>query len=273
MTVTLCLRKEFRVSVNARCLSPDIFAGKSLSEIATLEIWEGNRKHSLSDFFEIEGNCGSTSGEVAIHLVGDLSKVHRIGAGMTGGEVKIQGHVGMHLGEEMRNGTITVEGNAGSWLGSVMNDGTIEVKGNAGDYVGGIYRGSTKGMRGGTIIVYGNAGTEVGCYMRNGLIKIHGNVDQFVGIHMKHGTIVVHGRAEERAGAYMTGGKVVLCNYTPSVLPTFTIDSIKRKAKVDGEEIQGPFYLFIGDLTEHGEGKLYVSKNHNEHLSKYEQLL
>lgn len=273
MTVTLHLKKELKVPVNAGSLSPDIFATKSLNEIASLEIWEGNRKHSLNDVFEIEGSCGSTSSEVAIHLVGNLSKVHRIGARMTGGEVTIQGDVGMHLGEEMKKGAITVEGNAGSWLGSAMNDGTIEVKGNAGDYVGGIYRGSTKGMRGGTIIVHGNAGTEVGCYMRNGLIKIHGNVDQFVGIHMKDGTIVVHGRAEERAGAYMMGGKVILCNHAPSVLPTFTIDSIKSKAKVDGEEIRGPFYLFIGDLTEHGEGKLYVSKNHNEHLKKYEELL
>ncbi len=71
----------------------------------------------------------------------------------------------------------------------------------------------------------------------------------------------------------MTGGKIVLCSHIPSILPTFTIDSIKSRAKAEGEEIKGPFYLFIGDLTEHGNGKLYVMKSKNEHLERYEELL
>ena len=273
MALILRLKKELRAPINAECISPNVFTGKSLGEIAALQLWEGNRKCSLDDIFEVEGNCGETLSEVTIHLVGNLSKAHRIGANMTGGEIRIQGDVGMHLGEEMKGGKITVEGNAGSWVGSAMKGGTIEVKNDAGDYIGGTYRGSTKGMQGGTIIIYGNAGTEVGCYMRKGLIKICGNVDQFVGIRMRNGTIVVQGNAKERAGAYMKGGKIILCSHTPSVLPTFTIDSIKSKAKAEGEEIKGPFYLFIGDLAEYGNGKLYLSKNRNEHLKNYEELL
>jgi formylmethanofuran dehydrogenase subunit C len=128
-------------------------------------------------------------------------------------------------------------------------------------------------MRGGKIIIHGNGGTEVGCYMRKGIIQIHGNVDQFVGIRMKKGTIIVQGKTKERPGAFMTGGKIILCNHVESVLPTFTIDSIKSKAKTEEESIEGPFYLFIGDLAEHGHGKLYVSKNRNNHLKPYEELL
>ena len=71
----------------------------------------------------------------------------------------------------------------------------------------------------------------------------------------------------------MQGGKIILCNHVASILPTFTIDNIKSKAKAEGEEIKEPFYLFIGDLAEHGNGKLYVSKNKNEHLKGYEELL
>jgi len=273
MAITLRLKKELKVPINAECISPNVFAGKSIEEIAELPLWEGNCKRSLNDIFEIGGDCGKTPSEVIIHLVGSLSKAQRIAASMSDGEVKIRGDVGMHLGEEMKGGKITVDGNVGSWAGSAMKGGTIEVEKDAGDYIGGAYRGSTKGMQGGAIIIRGNAGTEVGCYMRKGLIKIYGNVDQFVGIRMRNGTIVVQGNAKERAGAYMIGGKIILCSHIPSVLPTFTIDSIKSKAKAEGEEIKGPFYLFIGDLTENGNGKLYVPKNRNEHLKDYEAML
>lgn len=273
MAVMLHLKKELRVPINAECISPNVFAGKSLSKIAELQFWEGNRKRSLGDVFEVEGNCGKTPSEVTIHLVGNLSKAQRICAGMTEGEVRIQGDVGMHLGEEMKGGKITVEGNAGSWVGSAMKGGVIEVRKNAGDYIGAAYRGSTKGMQGGTIIIHGNAGAEVGCYMRKGFIKVYGDIDQFVGIRMRNGTIIVKGNTKERAGAFMKGGKIILCNHVASILPTFTIDNIKSKAKAEGEEIKEPFYLFIGDLAEHGNGKLYVSKNKNEHLKGYEELL
>lgn len=273
MTVTLRLKQELRIPIDAECITPNIFAGKSTEEIAKLPLWEGNCKRPLLEIFEIGGNCGKTSSEVVIHLVGDLSKAQKIGAGMTDGEIQVKGNVGMHLGEEMKGGKITVEGNVGSWAGSAMKGGNIEVKKDAGDYIGGAYRGSTKGMQGGAIIIQGNAGTEVGRCMKKGLIRIRGNVDQFAGIRMANGTIVVQGNAKERVGAYMTGGKIILCNHVSSILPTFTIDSIKSKAKAEGEQIKGPFYLFIGDLTEQGNGKLYASKNKNEHLKNYEELL
>lgn len=273
MAVTLHLKRESRVPVSAECISPDVFAEKSLDEIAKLQLREGNHKCLLKDVFKMEGKCGKTPNKVAINLVGNLSRFQRIGTGMTDGEVTIKGDVGMHLGEEMKGGTITVEGNAGSWVGSAMKGGTIMIKKDVGDYIGGAYRGSTRGMQGGIIIICGNAGTEVGYYMKKGLIKVHGNVDQFVGIRMKNGTIIVQGNAKERAGAYMTGGKIILCNHVASVLPTFTIDSIKSKTKAEGEVIKGPFYVFIGDLTEHGNGKLYISKISNEYLKSYEELL
>jgi formylmethanofuran dehydrogenase subunit C len=273
MTVTLSLKKELEVPVSAECISPDIFAGKSQEEIAQLQLWEGNRQRALSDLFELEGESEDKPKEIAIRIFGDLSKVRRIGTRMTDGEIVVHGNVGMHVGEEMKGGTIVVEGNAGSWVGAAMRGGTIEVKGSAGDYIGGAYRGSTEGMKGGTIVIHGNAGVEVGGHMRKGLIKIHGEVDQFVGIRMKDGAIVVQGKAKDRAGAFMTGGKIVLCNYVPSVLPTFTIDGLKNRVKIEEEEIRKSFYLFVGDLTERGNGKLYIAKDRNEHLKSYETLL
>jgi hypothetical protein len=57
------------------------------------------------------------------------------------------------------------------------------------------------------------------------------------------------------------------------VLPTFTIDGVKSKVKINGEEGTGPFYLFIGDKTEEGDGKLYISQTCNPHLKFFEQYL
>jgi formylmethanofuran dehydrogenase subunit C len=274
MTVVLRPKRAFTVPVEAECITPDAFAGKSLGEIGKLMVWEGNRQRRLNELFTIEGEGAPKPDAVSIQIFGDIHKVRRIGAQMSAGEVVIHGDAGFHLGEEMTGGKILVKGNADSWVGSMMKGGTIEVRGDAGDYVGAAYRGGTAtGMSGGTIIIRGNAGNEVGYLMRKGLIKVHGNVGQFAGIHMRNGTIVVYGSSEGRNGAEMTGGKIIICGRVPSVLPTFTIEAIKQKVKVNGEKITGPFYLFVGDLAEDGEGKLYVSKASNVHLKRYENLI
>jgi len=238
-------------------------------------VFDGNRSRTLTELFKIENEKAEkqSTEDLTIRILGDVSKVRRIGAKMSMGNIAIDGDVGMHLGEEMKGGTITVAGNADSWAGSMMKSGTIEVKGNAGSYIGASYRGSTRGMRGGIIVIHGNAGNEVGCFMRGGLIKIYGNVEQFPGIHMRKGTIFVRGDSKGRAGAEMVGGKIVVGGHIPSVLPTFTIESIRPKVKVDKEEIAGPFYRFIGDLADSGNGKLFVSQTRNPHLKPYERFL
>ena len=265
----------FKVPVEAECISPNQFSGKPLKEIGELKLWEGNKQRNLGELFDIEGDVSGTEQpeKLTIQLLGDVSRVRRIGTGMLAGEITVNGDSGTHLGEEMKGGKITVGGNADSWTGAMMKNGLIEIKGNAGDYVGSAYRGSVKGMRGGTIIIHGNVGSELGLFMKKGLIKVDGNAGSFVGMHMKDGTILVKGNSAGRAGAQMTGGRIVICGNIPSVLPTFSIDSIKPKVKVDDEETKGPFYLFAGDRTEEGNGKLYVSQTSNPHLKFYEQYL
>ncbi len=270
--ITLTPKRLFKVPIDAECISPNTFAEKSLTEIAALPVWEGNRKRALSELFKIEHKPDAFENPT-VSISGDVGDVRRIGAKMSSGKIIVEGNAGMHLGEEMKGGTITVTGNVGSWAGCMMRKGTIEIKGNAGDYIGAAYRGSTRGMRGGTIIIHGTAGNEVGCFMRNGLIKIYGNVGQFAGIHMKKGTIFIQGNSGGRAGGEMLGGRIILCGYIPSVLPTFTIDGIKSSVKIGREKVKGPFYRFLGDLAEDGNGKLYVSQKQNAHLKAYERFL
>jgi len=267
--------REFRFPIVAECMSPDVFQGKTLEEIEGLKLWEGNKQKNLGKLFKVEEiKSGNPPGEEAITIKGDVSKVRRIGAGIKNGELTIYGNVGMHLAEEMKGGKITVHGNVGGWACSMMKAGTIEIHGNAGDYLGAPYRGSTEGMHGGKITVYGNVGNEAGTHMRKGIIKIYGNAGQFLGLRMHDGTIYVQKDVEARAGACMTGGKIVVGGLLESVLPTFTIDSTKEKVKIEESEVAaGPFYLFLGDRTENGNGKLYVFKEKNPHLSHYEKLI
>jgi formylmethanofuran dehydrogenase subunit C len=269
--ISLYPLRSFRYPIIAECINPDIFQGKKREEIEELKIWEGNKPKKLGELFKIEETSTETS---AITIDGDVSKLRRIGANMTNGEIAIRGDVGMHLGEKMKGGKITVHGNVGGWVGSAMKGGTIEIHGNTSDYLGAPYRGSSDGIHGGKIIVYGNVGNEAGAHMKKGIIKIYGNAGQFVGFRMRNGTIYVQKDCEGRAGGCMTEGTIIVGGFLESVLPTFTIDGVKKKAKIEeGEVVEAPFYLFLGDLTENGKGKLYVAKEKNPHLSNCERFL
>lgn len=262
----------FKLPIEGKNISPDVFANKSAKEIAALEMWEGNRKLAIGDLFDIKVDNPSSE-ELTIRIEGNVGTVRNIGFRMSMGQVIVDGDAGMHVGESMSGGSIVVAGNAGSWAGSQMKDGNIEIKGNAGDYIGAAYRGSTKGMKGGKVIIHGNAGHEVGCYMNGGLIKILGDVGIFAGMHMVKGTIFVQGTSAGRAGAQMTKGKIVLAGHSEDVMPSFTVEDIKAKVKVDGEKIDGPFYRFTGDLADKGKGKLFVSKPKNPYLRSYDKYL
>jgi formylmethanofuran dehydrogenase subunit C len=269
--ISLTPSKEFNLPIIAECINPEIFYGETSEGIAALKIWEGNKQKKLGELFKIEENK-ATIPNITIH--GDMSKVRRIGAQMKTGEIAVYGDVGMHLGEEMKGGKIVVQGNVDAWAGSMMKSGLIEIHGNASDYLGAPYRGTHEGMRGGKVVVYGNVGNEAGAYMHDGVIKVYGSAGQFAGLRMHGGTIYIQKDCEGRAGACMNNGKIVVGGFLESVLPTFTIESIREKVKIEeSETAQGPFYLFLGDLTEDGNGKLYVLKERNLHFNHYEKLL
>ncbi len=267
--------KKFSLPIIAECISPDIFQSRNHKEIEELQIWEGNKQIRLGELFRVEEiRTEEQQKKATIAIYGDVNKVRRIGAHMTSGKITIEGNVGMHLGEEMKGGTITVLGNVGGWAGSMMKGGTIEIHGNAGHYLSAPYRGSSRGMRGGKIIVYGNVGNEAGAYMKKGLIKVYGNAGQFAGLRMHGGTIYIQKDCDGRVGGCMKSGKIIVDGFLESVLPTFTIEGIKKKVKIEENEVAaGPFYRFLGDITENGKGKLYVLKKKNPHLSNYEKLL
>ncbi len=271
--VVLKLREALRVPVYAPCIRPDVLSGLSEAEISSLEVRRGNRKVKLGELFEIEGDGSAKPEDLTVRLIGDLTKVRQVGFEMEAGRIVVEGPIGLLTGEHMRGGSIEVRGDAGSWLGARMRGGSIEVHGSAGHYVGSAYRGAREGMRGGSIVIHGSAGYELGNFMRGGSIEVHGPVGLFPGIHMQGGAILIRGDCEGRPGAFMRGGKLVLCGYVPAVLPGFSILRISKSVKFGGERIAGPFYTFVGDLTENGDGRLHVAKRPNEHLAFYERYL
>jgi formylmethanofuran dehydrogenase subunit C len=270
MIILTPLRK-FTFPVMAECISPDVFQGKTTDEIAALDVWEGNKQKKLGDLFKIEENKAETPN---ITINGDAGEVRRIGMGMKNGEIVVNGNAGMHLGEKMAGGKITVNGDAGGWTGSDMKGGLIEIHGNASDYLASPYRGSSTGMHGGKIIVDGKVGSDSGVFMHGGVIKIKGGAGPFLGFRMSDGAIYVEKECDNRVGACMTGGKIIVAGTLAEVMPTFTIDGVKPKVKVDDTETAaGPFYVFLGDLAEKDSGKLFISKANNPHLSTYERFL
>ncbi len=271
MTVILTPLKQFTFPIIAECITPQDFQGKKLEEIAVLPVYEGNQEKTLCDLFKIEQNEAPLP---TIVINGDASKVRRIGKKMKEGEIVINGGAGMHLGMEMKGGKITVKGDALGWTGAEMKGGTIEIFGNGGDYLASPFRAADVGMKGGLIIVHGDVGHDVAAGIRGGILKIEGSAGNFLGFHMSDGAIYVGKNIGGRAGAYMTGGKIIVGGTVDCILPTFSIDSVKPKVKVDDtQQAQGPFYVFIGDLTEKKRGKIFVNKAANPQLSTYERYL
>ncbi|MFV2068992.1 MAG: formylmethanofuran dehydrogenase subunit C, partial [Pirellulales bacterium] len=151
MTLTLTYHGQTSVPVEVEGITPDTVRDKALAEIERLEIFHGNRRLPLAEFFSIDGD--PSDGEWDIE--GDLSGVHWIGAHMHEGAIRVRGAAGRHVGSQMTGGTIDVEGDAGDWVGAEMRGGEIRVRGRAGHLIGAAYRGSLRGMTGGTIVVDG----------------------------------------------------------------------------------------------------------------------
>src|SRR4051794_17405214 len=139
--LTLTLKEQPTVPLEAEVLCPDVLATRSMEEIRALPVFHGKRQCRVDDFFTVDGEAGDE-----LQLRGDLTKVKWVGRGMTRGRIAIAGNVGMHLGAYMKGGAIEVDGNASDWVGAEMAGGTIRIRGNAGGQIGAAYRGSMSGM-------------------------------------------------------------------------------------------------------------------------------
>jgi formylmethanofuran dehydrogenase subunit C len=214
----LTLRAKSSIPLEVEGITPDVTRGMSLGQIEKLEVFDGNVKTNLAEFFTVRGDPGDEIHE----WEGDLAGVHWIGTKMVSGKVIVTGNAGRHVGSEMRGGEIHVRGDVSDWVGGEMHGGLIHVRGRAGHLVGSAYRGSVKGMTKGTILIGGDAGNEIGHSMRRGLVAIGGNIGDLAGMNMLAGSIFVFGTSGIRHGAGMKRGTIAfLGSEAPPLLPTF----------------------------------------------------
>jgi len=264
--ITLTLKEQPSVPLEAEMLSPDVTAALDHDAVRALPVFLGKRQCRLDDFFEVDG-----AGSDEIEIRGDAAKVKHIGRGMTRGRINVVGNVGMHLGAYMRGGTIEVSGNTSDWVGAEMRGGLIRIGGNAGGQIGAAYRGSLAGMNGGTVIVGGNAGLEVGMRMKRGIIVVRGAVRDFAGLQMKGGTIFLLGGAEIRTGAWMFRGTIVTlkpiklmptfthaCEYNPAFLRIYANHMKAHNVHIPHEATRGVYQRYLGDVAVPGQGEILV---------------
>ncbi|MEK6235604.1 MAG: formylmethanofuran dehydrogenase subunit C, partial [Planctomycetales bacterium] len=222
MALTLKYQGETSVPVEIEGLIPDKTKLSTLAELEKFPIYHGNREIELAEFFSLSGD--PSDGNMIFQ--GDLSGVHWIGAGMSEGEIVVEGNAGRHVGSEMTGGSVLVQGDAGDWVGGEMHGGFLHVKGRAGHLIGAAYRGSRRGMTGGTLLVDGKAGNEVGHTMRRGLIAV-GSAGDAVAFNMIAGSVFVFGDCGIRPAAGMRRGCVALFgDDPPALLPTFRRDCV-----------------------------------------------
>jgi formylmethanofuran dehydrogenase subunit C len=239
-----------------------------LADIEQLQIFHGNTKVPLAEFFHVSGD--PTAGRM--EWAGDLSGVHWIGAHTTDGQIRVCGNAGRHLGSEMSGGEIHVDGDAGDWVGGEMHGGLIHVRGRAGHLVGAAYRGSARGMTGGTILIRGPVGNELGHTMRRGLIAV-GAAGDLAGFNMLAGTIAVFGPSGIRHGAGMRRGTLAFlggdpppllpsfrfaCRYQPDVLALLLRHLQRLDFPLPGDLPRAEVDLYNGDLIEGGRGEVLI---------------
>jgi len=260
--IKLKLKKEPDFPLEAEVISPDQFANKTGAEIKKLTVYHGNEEKSIGDYFDVSGKAGEVE-DLKIIIDGDLSMVKRIGELMTGGEIVINGNVGMHVGSQMKGGKITVNGNADDWAGAMLNGGELTITGDAGHYVGAAYRGFWKGMQNGIIRVKGKIGDEALTWVSGSKpakrfpTLICGGAGSFLGIHSHGGTIIVEGDCDRCIGADQVRGTIVVKGKVSRILPSYVkLGEVKEIELMNGDKITGKFNEYSGDHS--------VAKNHSK---------
>lgn len=185
-------------------------------EIEALSIGTTRAKLTVGDVFKVKG-----SNAAQLRFSGTDARCDKIGAGLTDGEIVVDGDVGAYLGAGMKGGKIEVKGNAGVLAGASMAGGSIAVSGDVGERAAGILVGETMGMKRGVFTIGGNAGPMLGERMRRGLVIVHGDAGDYAGARMIAGTILFKRGVGGNAGYGLRRGSLIFVEEPKHVLPTF----------------------------------------------------
>jgi formylmethanofuran dehydrogenase subunit C len=200
----------------------------------------------LGDLFELDGQP-----QGRIRFVGELEQADGLGAGLSEGEVIVDGSVGREAGIAQAGGRLDIGGDAGPRAGAAL-------------------LGFKRGMTGGELIVRGSAGVEAGAAMRRGLLVILHAAGDRTGLGMIAGTVVVFGSVGSDAGLWSKRGSIVaLGRITPP--PTYSYACTCQPAylrlllsrlraglglPVRPRHLNGLYRRYSGDMAELGKGEI-----------------
>jgi len=223
------------------------WAAISAREMADRPVYfESKGRVRLGDLFDITGKP-----EGRIRFVGDLRNADRLGAGLSEGEVKVEGSVGREAG-------------------LALAGGSLDIRGDAGPRAGASPVGYKQGMTGGELLVRGSAGPEAGAAMRRGLLIITKTAGERTGLGMIAGTVVVFGAAGRETGLWSKRGSVVAlgkitppatyfyaCTYQPLLLRLMLTRLTARYGlSVQRKHLTGLYRRYSGDMAELGKGEI-----------------
>lgn len=203
-------------------------------------------------------------------LFGDIFTLR----GEPSGHIRFTGDLGLadRLAAGMSEGEVIVEGDVGSGAGLALAGGSLEIEGDAGPHAGAAPLGFKRGMTGGELIVRGSAGPGAGTGMRRGLIVIGKRAGDQTGSSMIAGNVVVFGPAGADVGIWSKRGTVVAlggitvpptysyaCTYQPVHLRLlFTSLRTRYGLPVRAGHLNGYYRRYSGDMAELGKGEILV---------------
>src|SRR5260370_9262500 len=100
--ITLTLKEQPNVPLEAESLSPDVMAELHHDAIRALPVFLGKRQCRLDDFFEVELGGGEAGDELEIR--GEADRVKWIGPGMPRVRITVLGTPATHLGDSIECG-------------------------------------------------------------------------------------------------------------------------------------------------------------------------
>ena len=187
--------------IDLSCLVPEALQGRTEKAIARLPVNTARERLEVGDVFSLR-----MGDPMSLRFEGGSERFDFLGAGMTTGDILVDGPVGQQAGRLMRGGRLHILGDAGAYAGSRLAGGHLEIDGDAGDRLCGPLAGEMAGMSGGVVIVRGDAGARAADRLRRGLVVIEGRSGKDAGSRMIAGTLLLRGDGDGSTRAAHAAG-------------------------------------------------------------------
>ena len=235
----------------------------SAGDLARVKIGYGGASVDLGELF----NVGGTSGD-HLTIEGGGDRLDRVGAGLTDGEIVVDGDVGAALGLRMTGGMISVKGSAGDFAASELSGGKVAIGGSVGSRLCAASEGSKRGMSGGVVVVGGSAGSRAAERLRGGVVLIEGDAAEGAATGLIAGTLAVLGELGPNAGRGMKRGTLLL-SFPKGLAAGFSdagehdlvmLRVLARRSHQIGHMLGGKTRArrFAGDLNVGGKGEALI---------------